>query len=165
MNKMKFGSVIACVIVILLCAVYYSWYVSQAIYDVRTLYPKAEGCSAEKISEMPEGYFFRYYGDYEDLGELEVVEVTWLLSNITNEQIEVDDFWSDYDSMDGSRVYVLEKEDLAIRDYENKKIIPPGEQTVYTEYVIVAAGSHEINAVSRQGISQRDGEQTFTLTF
>lgn len=163
MNKIKIGSVIACVSVILICVVYYSRYVSETIYDLRTGYPTAESCSARKVDGMPEGYYFRNYDD-NDPDKMEVVEITWLLSNITNEQINVNNFWASYDSEDRSYlgVAVIEEEDLAIRNYENERVIPPGEQVIYTDYVLVPAECHEIEA----GALQTDGDkETFTVTF
>lgn len=167
MNKIKTGSVIVCVSVILICVVYYSKYVSQLIYDLRAGHPRVVSCSARKVDEPPEGYYHRYYGD-NNPGEMEVVEVTWLLSNITNEQIYVDDFRAGYESTDGSGLYVMEKdkEGLAISDYENKRVIPPGEQSAYTEYILVSAESHEIKAEPRYWTAQADdGKETYTVTF
>lgn len=168
MNKIKIGSVIACVGVILICVIYYSRYVSETIYDLRAGHPGVESCSAGKINGIPEGYSFRYYGDYKDLEEMAAVEITWVLSNITNELMDMDDFRADYESTDGSYLYVMEKEeeDLAIPDYENRRVIPPGEQAVYTEYVLVPAGSHEIKAKPWYAWARTgDGEETFTVTF
>lgn len=165
MNKAKIVSVIACISVIVICIIYYTGYVSQAIYEVRTDCPEVESCSAGKVDTAPEGYTVSYYGNDDDLKETEVVEVTWLLSNITNEQIDVDDFWTNYESMDGGRLYVMEKKEaLAVSDYENRRVIPPGEQTAYAEYVLVPAGCHEIRAKFRNA-AQKDGREILAVTF
>lgn len=168
MNKTKLVPVIACVSAVLVCLIYYTKYVSQAIYDVRVYYPQVENCSAKKVDAAPEEYFVYYYGDYEDLAEMEVVKVTWQLSNITNGRIDADDFWASYYGTDGSYLYVMEKDDegLAVSDYENRKIIPPGKQAVYTEYVLVPEGSHEMEAKPGYTAIQTGGvRKSFTIAF
>lgn len=168
MNKTKIGSVIACVVVVLICFIFYTRYVSETMYKLHAGYPKVESCSAKKVDEVPEGYSFRHYEDNNGLLKMEVVEVTWLLSNITNERIDTNYFRASYDSTDGSYLREAEKEeeDLAIPDYTNRKIIPPGEQVAYTDYVLVTAGCHEIEASSRNVVTQTgDGEETFIVTF
>ena len=165
-KNMKMLSVVSCGIVILLCFVYYTSYVSDIIFDLENPYLVMESCSAEKMDVWPEGYTVDYYGDYEDLADMEAVEVTWRLSNITNERKGADSSWASYDSMDGDRLYVMRKEpgNLAIADYENKKIIPAGEQGNLTEYVLVPAGAHGMK-VRMYMTPASEERKTFTVSF
>lgn len=167
-GKIKIGSVVACSMVVVFCIIGYSVYVSEAIYDTRVHYPEVEGCSARVLEEMPEGYHIRRYEEGEESSWRDVVEVTWQLSNITNESAQVDYFWANYDSEDDHYLDVMEKneEDLAIAGYENRRVLPPGERTNYTEYVLVPKGSHVILATPGYTATQPDGgQETFTLEF
>lgn len=164
-NKWKIVSVIACLMVIILCFIYYTGYVSDAVYYVRAFYPEAENCGARIIDSLPEGYSADDMDD-DKLSEMDVVEITWRLSNIANECIEADNFWATYSTADGERLYAMEKdvEDSLIPAYENKKIIPPGKQVDYTAYVPVPQGTHEM--VIRYTAMQRDdGMEEITVTF
>lgn len=168
MGKVKVISVMICVFVMVVCGICYTGYVSRTIFDIEISYPEVEGCSARMADEVPEGYFVYYYGDEEDLADMEAVEVTWQLSNIINDWIYVDHFWADYRGTDGSYLYAMEKEEeeLAIPGYENKRIIPPGEQVNYTEYVLVPEGTREMEAKPGYGAAQtRDGRESFTISF
>lgn len=168
MNKVKICSVIVCIIVMVACFIYYTRYVSQTIYDLEVHYPKVESCSAQKVDTVPEGYYVYHYGNYDDLAEMEAVEVTWQLCNITNEQIDVENFWAAYYSEDGSYLYEMEKdaEALAVSDYDNRKIIPSGGRAFYTEYVLVPKGSHQIEAKTIDGtVRSSDEMKILTVTF
>lgn len=166
--RMKIGSVIACGMVMLICYVCYTGYARRAVYDIREYYPEYEGCSARMIEEMPEGYAVNYYsGNPEELFQMGVVEVTWQLSNGTNERMDVDVFYVYYDTMDGRDLYVMEKEESpVISVYENEAIIPAGKQVEYKEYLLVPRGCHEIMVESSCFSSQEDGgRDSFTLSF
>lgn len=168
-SKVKIGSVVVCVLVILICCISYTVYVSQAIYRIETVYPEVEGSSARIVDAAPEGYYARYY-DGEDLTDMEVVEVTWQLSNITNEWIYADHFWAYYYDAKGHYLDVMKKEeeeeDLLIPSYNNEKIIPSGEQVDYKEYVLVPEGTRSIEATPGHTTS-RTGEEkeSFVITF
>lgn len=168
-SKVKVISAVACVVVILSCYIFYKWYVSQAIYDISTSYPEAESCSARVMDAVPEGYFSYYYDD-DDLAEMKVVEVTWRLCNNTNERKEADNFWASYRDTDGRYLDVMEEdtEDLIVLRYENKRVIPPGEQTDFIEYVLVPKESHEMNVRLGSAVSRTGGvrePEPFVITF
>lgn len=166
-GKVKIGSVVVCALVILICFIYYTGYVSQAIYRIKKDYPEARGCSARMVDAAPEGYFVYYYEE-EELTDMEVVEVTWQLANITNEWIRADYFWASYYGADGSYLSAMEKEeeDLLVPNYENEVIIPAGEQVDYTEYVLVPEGMRSMEATPGYTAGQSgDAKETFTLTF
>ncbi|MBD5550661.1 MAG: hypothetical protein HDQ96_05710 [Lachnospiraceae bacterium] len=158
----KIGSVIACIIVILVCSAYYTGHISTAVYNIRSRYPamEVEDCSARITDTTPEGYYVNYYGDVEDFSEMEVVEVTLLLSNHTNNTASIRDFWTYYNDAEGYHLYEMEEdtENLAVSNYENRKIIPPGEQASLKEYVLVPRGMHEI-------MVKTDNMESFTITF
>lgn len=166
----KISSVVACVVVILVCFVYYTGHISNAVYNISSRYPvmTVEDCSAKLIDAAPEGYYVNYYGDEEDLAEMEVVEITWLLSNKTNRTVDIKDFWADYDSVDGSNLYEMEKEkeDLAVSDYENRKILPPGEQASFKAYVLVPEGMREMEMNPGYMATPRgSAREAFRITF
>lgn len=166
-SKVKVGSVVACVLVVVICFVYYTGYVSQAIYSIETGYPEAEGCSARLVDAAPEGYYDYYYEE-EELADMEVVEVTWRLSNITNGWIYANYFWASYYDADGYYLSAMEKEneDLLIPNYENKVIIPAGEQVDYTEYVLVPKGTRSLEATpGYSGTQTGDARESFAITF
>ena len=52
----KIGSVIACIIVILVCSAYYTGHISTAVYNIRSRYPamEVEDCSARITDTTPE---------------------------------------------------------------------------------------------------------------
>lgn len=166
-SKVKISSVVVCVLVILICYISYTGYVSQAIYGIETGYPEAEGCSARLVDAAPEGYYLYYY-DEVDLTDMEVVEVTWQLANITNEWIYADYFWANYYDANGYYLDVMEKEDedSLIPSYENEVIIPSGEQVDYTEYVLVPEGTRSIEATPGYTTSRTGDERaSFEITF
>lgn len=166
-SKVKIGSVVVCVLVILICCIGYTGYVSRTIYRIRTNYPEVEGCSARMVDAAPEGYFVYYYEE-EELTDMEVVEVTWQLTNITNEWIYADYFWASYYGADGRYLSAMRKEDedLLIPSYENEVIIPAGEQVNYTEYVLVPEGMRSMEAEPGYTAGQSgDATQTFMITF
>lgn len=166
-SKIKIISVVVCGIVILSCCIFYKWYVSQAIYDIRTSYAEAESCSVRVMDAPPEGYFVYYY-DGDDLAEMKVLEVAWQLSNITNERKDADNFWTSYRDTDGRYLDVMEKytEDSIVPGYENKRIIPPGERADFIEYVLVPKESHEIRVRPGCKASQTGGDgESFVITF
>lgn len=169
-GRVKIGSVIACVVVIVMCCIYYTVHISNAIYNISSRNPavKVEDCSAKIADAAPEGYYVYYYGDEEDLADMEVVEVTWLLSNHTNNKVDIDEFWADYDSVAGFYLYRMRKEteDLAVPNYENRKILPPGEQASFKEYVLVPKGLHEIEVTPGYMATPAGSDrETFTITF
>lgn len=166
-SKVKIGSVVGCVLVILICYFGYTGYVSQAIYSIETGYPEVEDCSARLVDAVPEGYHVDYYEEA-DLADMEVVEVTWQLTNITNEWIYADHFWANYRDANGYYLNEMEKEEenLLIPSYENEKIIPPGEKAAYTEYVLVAEGTRTLEVQPGYTARQTGAEREyFTITF
>lgn len=164
----KISSVVACVVVIVICYLYYTGHIRSAAYSISSRYPvvEVEECSAGITDAAPEGYYVDYYGDNEDLADMEVVEVTWLLFNHTNNTVNIDDFQADYDDADGLNLYVMEKGtgDLVLPNYENKKIIPPAEQASFKEYVLVPKGMHEIE-VTPGYMATGSARESFTITF
>lgn len=165
-GKVKVISAVACVAVIFLCCIFYKQYVSEAIYGISTPYSEAESCSARVLDAVPEGYFSYYYDD-DDLAEMKVVEVTWRLCNNTNERKQASRFWASYNGTDGRYLNVLEEdtEDLIVPVYDNKRVIPPGEQTDFIEYVLVPKESHEMKVRPESTASQTGGEASFVITF
>ena len=162
-NKLKvFSGVFSCVfcvIVVLVCLICYSGYVSQLYFDVCTPYAHSPiaGCEGVRLGEVPEGYRIPDYMEIDDLDEMEAVEITYELVGTVNDSIGIVGNLCFYYGENDEWISVLEKD----RDYwgpgnyENSKILPPGEHVVFKEYVLVPKGMKEIRAYWISGNSEK----------
>lgn len=149
-NKRNVFSIVFCVIVVLVCLICYSGYVSQLYYDVCTpyAYSPIEGCEAVLLDEVPEGYLIPDYMAEEYSEEMEVAEITYELAGTVNDTMAVLGNLCFYYGENGEWIDVLEEDEdyRGAWNYENCNILPPGERVVWKEYVLVPKGMREINA-------------------
>ena len=148
-NKLNVFSVVFCAIIVLVCLICYSGYVSQLYYDVCTpyAYPPIADCEAVLLDEVPEGYLIPDYVAADDPEEMEVTEITYELAGTVNDTMPVLGNLCFYYGENGEWIDVLEKDEdyWGARNYENCNILPPGEHVVWKEYVLVPKGMREIS--------------------
>ena len=154
MGKMKIISCVSCAIVVLMCLICYSGYVSQQYYEVCTPYGYSPitGYETKVLEEIPEGYEYHISG-YSAIGEMQVVEITYELTGVVNEPLGIVGNLCHYYGENGEWIDVLEKDD----DYwgemrsDSYHIIPPGERVYFREYVLVPEGMRTLNAQRTMG--------------
>lgn len=149
MNKVKIISVVLCVVVIIGCYFGYSVSLSQMYFDVCS--PSSCSLISDYETEVlwtisaDEAY---EYGVYYTEGDLEAVEITYELYNPLNDRITIagnlcyyfgegDEWLTAFDS-------VASMGDIS--EYDNCKILPPGERMIFKEYVLVPEEMEEIYA-------------------
>ncbi len=156
-SKISIFSCVFCGIVILICLIYYSGYVSSAHYDICTPYKYSpiEGYEAAALEEIPEGYCIPAYVMPEGMT---VVEVTYELTGVVNDTMGFLGNMCYYYGENGEWLYVLEKDPdyWGESNYENCKILPPGAHVVYQEYVLVPEGTKQINAYGQMGDDEEE---------
>lgn len=154
MSKMKIISCVSCAIVVLMCLICYSGYVSQQYYEVCTPYGYSPitGYEAKVLEEIPEGYEY-HISEYAVMEEMQVVEITWELTGVVNEPMGILGDLCYYYGENGEWIDVLEKDD----DYwgevssDSCNIIPPGEHVLWREYVLVPKGMKTLSAQRTMG--------------
>lgn len=153
-NKVKIVSVVFCVVVVIGCCFGYSASVSQMYYDICS----PGSCSfissyeAEALWTIPADEAYEY-GVYYSEGDVDAVEITYELYNPLNDSITIagnlcyyygegDEWITAFDSIASTG---------DISEYENCKILPPGESMIFKEYVLVPEGAEEIYACPYYG--------------
>ncbi len=156
MNRIiKICSVVGCAVIVAFCIKtildidkYYSEDYVEKVYndivrrDPLAPHPQVKDCSAETVSEAPEGYELRGEADGSD--GMKLVKVTWHFSNlIYDDLMEMEWNWIDYGCEGAERLDRLEKKD---DPYGRRKVLPPGEEVTVYDYVLVPEQVHEMTA-------------------
>lgn len=149
MGKTKIISCVSCAIVVLMCLIFYSGYVSRQYYEVCTPYGYSPitGYEIEILEEVPEGYEY-HMSEYAIRDEMKVVEITYELTGVVNDSLGIQGNLCYYYGEDGGWIDILEKDE----DYwgeiscDGYNIIPPGERVLFREYVLVPKNIGEITA-------------------
>lgn len=161
-KKVKVLSVVLCVVVVIVCLVSYSGTVSELHYDIC----KPSSCSlisaygAKVLDAVPEGY---QISSYDSMDGMEIVEIVYELSNPVNDKIS---FWGNFCYYYGENdewisILDMDLDYSDISQYENCKILPPGESLFYKEYVLVPKGMKKIYAY--RGWSKKDYQEKVTI--
>ncbi|MDE6950421.1 MAG: hypothetical protein K2P64_05845 [Lachnospiraceae bacterium] len=148
-NRKKYFSVVFCVIVVIVCFVGYSVSLSQIYYDVCS--PKdcalISGYETKELWTVPAEEAYEYGIHYAE-GDLKAVEITYELYNPLNEKMSISGNLCHYKEKDNDWISAFDSVDSTadISEYDNRKILPPGESMIFKECVLVSEETEEIYA-------------------
>ncbi len=150
-NRAKIVFLIFYVVVICGCGVFYLAYGRRLYRNICTpqAYSPITGYSAEIVDGIPEGYEYGVPG-YKATDGMKVMEITYKLRGVVNEPIEFTGGLCDYYDADGECLDALDR-DPAYWAYIDGTVLPPGENVIYREYVLVPEGTESIRAYPSMG--------------
>lgn len=148
-SKVKIVSVVLCVAVIVACYVGYSTAVSFASFDICEVDNSSliESYWTEVLGTIPASKAADY-GAYGWENDLQVIEIDYELYNPFNDRITIPGNLCYYYGDDGRwlTTYDATEDYLEISGYDNCKMLPPGENMGFREYVLVPEGMKVIYA-------------------
>lgn len=153
-NKVKIFSVVFCVVVVIGCCFGYSASVSQMYYDICSpgTCSLINGYETQTLWTIPADEAYEY-GVYYSEGDVNAVEITYELYNPLNDTIWIAGNLCHYyeEGQGGLTEFDSAASTGDISEYENCKILPPGESMIFKECVLVPEEAEEIYAYPYYG--------------